>query len=80
MPRRDANDTERLSKFNGILLSANLDALFDKHLISFKDDGTVMVSPRFPKANETSWVSMKPIQSNSSRSTSRISSTTATAS
>jgi predicted restriction endonuclease len=44
MPWRDANDAQRLDKHNGILLSANLDALFDKYLISFAEDGTLMVS------------------------------------
>lgn len=37
-------DAERLNVFNGFLLSANLDALFDRFLISFDDDGTLMVS------------------------------------
>lgn len=35
---------ERLSSFNGLLLCANLDALFDKHLISFDDDGFMLIS------------------------------------
>ena len=29
---------------NGILLSPNLDSLFDKHLISFEDNGDIMIS------------------------------------
>jgi putative restriction endonuclease len=37
-------DAERLDVFNGFLLSANLDALFDKFLISFTDDGALLVS------------------------------------
>jgi hypothetical protein len=37
-------DAERLDVFNGFLLSANLDALFDKFLISFTDDGALIVS------------------------------------
>jgi len=37
-------DAERLDVFNGFLLSANLDALFDKFLISFADDGALLVS------------------------------------
>jgi hypothetical protein len=44
MPWRDANDSQRLDKHNGILLSANLDALFDKYLISFGEDGRLLVS------------------------------------
>lgn len=37
-------DEERLDVFNGFLLSANLDALFDKFLISFTDDGALLLS------------------------------------
>jgi len=37
-------DAERLNVFNGFLLSANLDALFDRFLISFDDNGTLLVS------------------------------------
>lgn len=43
-PWRDSTNDERLDKFNGLLLSPNLDALFDKGLISFKDSGEVQVS------------------------------------
>lgn len=34
-----ANDAERLDVFNGFLLVANLNALFDRFLISFDDTG-----------------------------------------
>lgn len=37
-------DAERLDVYNGFLLSANLDALFDNFLISFTDDGELLVS------------------------------------
>jgi len=40
------NDAERLDVFNGFLLSANLDALFDRFLITFYDDGTMHVSSK----------------------------------
>lgn len=36
---------ERLSQYNGLLLTANLDALFDKNLIAFDDTGQIMISP-----------------------------------
>jgi hypothetical protein len=39
------SDVERLDVFNGFLLSANLDALFDRFLISFSDAGELLVSP-----------------------------------
>ena len=45
VPWRDSNDHERLDSDNGILLSPNYDALFDKHLISFEDSGEIIVSP-----------------------------------
>lgn len=47
-PWRDCNDQERLDPHNGLLLSANLDALFDTHLISFDDQGQMLVSARIP--------------------------------
>lgn len=46
-----STDAERLDVFNGFLLSANLDALFDKFLISFTDDGALLVSPRLTVAD-----------------------------
>ena len=39
-----ATDAERLDVFNGFLLSANLDTLFDSFLISFSDEGSLLVS------------------------------------
>lgn len=40
------SDGERLDVFNGFLLSAHLDALFDSFLISFDDAGSLMISDR----------------------------------
>lgn len=42
------SDAERLDVFNGFLLSANLDALFDRFLISFSEVGELLVSPDIP--------------------------------
>ncbi len=42
-----ASDAERLNVYNGFLLTANLDALFDKGYISFTDDGLLMLSSEF---------------------------------
>jgi putative restriction endonuclease len=39
-----ASDAERLDVFNGFLLSANLDALFDRFLISFDEQGWLVVA------------------------------------
>lgn len=41
-----ADDAERLDAFNGFLLVANLDALFDRFLISFDDAGHLLTSAR----------------------------------
>lgn len=43
-------DEERLDVFNGFLLCANFDALFDRFLISFDDDGRILISPEIPAA------------------------------
>lgn len=40
-----ATDAERLDVFNGFLLSANLDALFDRFLISFDEQGVLVIAP-----------------------------------
>jgi predicted restriction endonuclease len=42
---------ERLDVYNGLLLSPNMDALFDKGFISFTDEGEIMISPQLQ--NET---------------------------
>jgi len=39
-----ATNVERLDPFNGILLCAHIDALFDRHLITFEDDGRLRIS------------------------------------
>lgn len=43
-------DAERLDVYNGFLLSANLDALFDSYLASFGIDGSLVLSPSVPMA------------------------------
>jgi hypothetical protein len=43
-PWRDSNNSERLDGDNGILLSAHLDALFDKYLLTFDGDGQMKLS------------------------------------
>jgi hypothetical protein len=44
VPWADCTDAQRLDVHNGLLLSALWDAAFDRGLISFADDGTVLVS------------------------------------
>lgn len=50
-PWKDASNTERLDPFNGLLLSAHVDALFDRGLISFEDDGKLLISRALSRAN-----------------------------
>lgn len=38
------NGAERLSPFNGFLLNVALDALFDRHLISFDEQGAIVIA------------------------------------
>lgn len=45
-PWKDCTDTERVDSYNGFLLEARMDALFDQGYISFADDGILIVSPR----------------------------------
>ncbi len=51
VPWKDATDAERLDVANGILLSPIYDALFDRHLISFEDDGSIILSKVLLKTN-----------------------------
>jgi 5-methylcytosine-specific restriction protein A len=44
VPWAKSNDKERLDVDNGILLSPTYDALFDKHLISFENNGKIILS------------------------------------
>ncbi|MEQ8925761.1 MAG: HNH endonuclease [Fulvivirga sp.] len=48
-PWKDSNDQERLDVDNGILLSPDYDALFDKHLISFDQAGKIILSSELTK-------------------------------
>jgi hypothetical protein len=46
-----ATNEERLDPDNGLLLTPNLDKLFDRRLISFKDSGEILVRPDFTGAD-----------------------------
>lgn len=46
LPWSKSNDEEKLDVENGILLSPNVDSLFDKHLISFSDEGKLIISSK----------------------------------
>jgi len=49
-PWSAASPTERLDSFNGLLLSPNLDALFDEGLISFSPEGLILISLRLEQS------------------------------
>lgn len=46
VPWKESNDDERLDVDNGILLSPDYDALFDKHIISFENSGKIILSDK----------------------------------
>jgi hypothetical protein len=52
---RCETDEQRLDPDNGLLLSADLDALFDRHLITFDRDGRVRCSPRLDEHRKHQW-------------------------
>lgn len=45
-PWRKSTNEERLDKFNGLLLTPNLDHAFDQGLISFDDDGLILIKDK----------------------------------
>jgi hypothetical protein len=44
------SDADRLNVYNGFLLTAHLDALFDRHLMTFNDDGGAIFAPEIDDA------------------------------
>jgi hypothetical protein len=46
-PWSSSNNSERLDPDNGLLLSAAYDAAFDAYLLSFADDGSLVLAPDF---------------------------------
>ena len=46
-----STNAERLDPFNGLLLSPNVDAAFDKGLISFDHHGALLISPSISSEN-----------------------------
>jgi|GEM_PF-4629259 len=44
----DADNRERLDVMNGFMFGPAYDAAFDGGLISFEDDGSIMISPKLP--------------------------------
>jgi len=54
-PWAASNNTQRLDSENGLMLAAHLDALFDRGLISFGDDGRMMVAKAISKEAKAVW-------------------------
>ncbi len=48
-PWRDSTNQERISRYNGIMLSPHVDVLFDRHLLTFEDDGRMRIHASLPK-------------------------------
>jgi hypothetical protein len=48
------NDAERLDVYNGFLLSANLDAMFDRYLITFDTNGKIVIGSRLSQTQRHS--------------------------
>ena len=44
-PWRDSTNYERLDPHNGVLLAASIDALFDGYLVSFSNEGKMLIDP-----------------------------------
>lgn len=53
LPWKDSTNDQRLDVNNGILLSPTYDALFDQHLISFENNGKIILSDSLLKSNYT---------------------------
>lgn len=51
---RCESDEERLNVHNGLLLVATLDAAFDAGLVSFADDGSILISGKLSEADQVS--------------------------
>ncbi len=54
-PWREASNAERLSGYNGLLLSPHVDALFDEQFITFEDDGRMRVHPSLSRDVLEQW-------------------------
>jgi hypothetical protein len=54
-PWRDANDREKLDGYNGLLLSPHFDQLFERGLISFADDGELLIARSLNPAVLAAW-------------------------
>ena len=51
-PWKDANDQERIDFYNGLLLCPSHNAAFDSGYITFKNDGSIEISPFISQINQ----------------------------
>lgn len=51
-PWSESTPEEKLNPFNGFLLCPNHDSLFDKHLITFEDNGQIIISKRLSETDK----------------------------
>lgn len=54
-PWRKSSDIEKIDGNNGLMLAPHVDFLFDRGLISFEDDGTLIVSAQIEDGALESW-------------------------
>jgi hypothetical protein len=54
-PWREASNSERLDGDNGLALSPHVDALFDDHLMSFEDNGRILIHTSLPREVLERW-------------------------
>lgn len=54
-PWVESENHQRLDGNNGLMLAPHIDRLFDRKLISFADDGAVILSPALPDAIRVEW-------------------------
>ncbi|WP_156108805.1 MULTISPECIES: HNH endonuclease [Luteibacter] len=54
-PWRESTNSERLDGANGLMLAPHIDLLFDKFLVSFTDDGNLLLSRRLDKTVREKW-------------------------
>jgi predicted restriction endonuclease len=55
IPWKESDNKKRVDKYNGLLLSPHIDKLFDRHLISFTDDGQIYVKDENIKQILRTW-------------------------
>ena len=61
-PWRNSDNAQRLDAFNGLLLSPNLDALFDSGFITFNKSGSLVKSPALPSRDAAALLPAKGVK------------------